>query len=134
MPTPANPDAMPVANGLIVEPMHADAAAEQQERRAGERVVAGRDHDRDDQHVEREALLGHAVGRAAEREQHHQDRDQQPFAALQALDEPGDPRLDRAGLHRHAEEAADDEDEQRDVDRAEQLAAVVVRDATRRRP
>ena len=44
------------------------------------------------------------------------------------LDEPADPGLDRPGLHRHAEEAADHEDEQRDVDRAEQRPGVVVVD------
>ena len=35
-----------------------------------------------------------------------------------------DAGLDRAGLHRDAEEPADHEDEQRDVDRAEQLAGL----------
>ena len=35
-----------------------------------------------------------------------------------------DAGLDRAGLHRDGDEAADDEDEECDVDGAEQLAAV----------
>ena len=42
----------------------------------------------------------------------------------EALDEQGDAGLDGAGLHGDADEAADDEDEERDVDGAEQLAAV----------
>ena len=48
-------------------------------------------------------------------------------------DEQGDAGLDRAGLHRDADEAADDEDEQGDVDGAEQLAAVEDVDVAGRR-
>ena len=46
----------------------------------------------------------------------------QPLAAPQPLDDAGDAGLDGAGLHGHAQEAADDQDEQRDVDGAEQVA------------
>ena len=108
---------------------HADPAAEQQDRRADERVVARRDHHRDDQRVEGEALLGHPVGGAAEGEHGHEDRDHPPLATLEPADDPGDAALDRAGLHRDAEEPADHEDEQRDVDRPEQLAGVPDADA-----
>ena len=80
----------------------ADAAAEQEDGRRDESVVAGRDHDRDDQRVERQALLGHPERRATEREDDHQDRDHQPFTARQPTDDPRDPGLDRPGLHRHA--------------------------------
>ena len=73
--TPAKPDAMPVANGLIVEPRTPMPQPEQEDRRADERVVAGRDHDRDDQRVEGQALLGHPERRPAEGEDGHQDRD-----------------------------------------------------------
>ena len=92
---------------------------------AHERVVARGDHHRDDQRVKGKALLGHAEGRAAEREHDHQDRDHQPLAAPQPLHDPRDARLDRARLHRHAEEAADDQDEQGHVDRAEQRRRVL---------
>ena len=44
-----------------------------------------------------------------------------------------DAGLDGAGLHRDGDEAADDEDEQRDVDRTEQLAAVEHVDVARGR-
>ena len=107
----------------------ADAAAEQEDGRRDKSVVAGRDHDRDDQRVERQALLGHPERRAAEREDDHQDRDHQPFAARQPTDDPRDPGLDRPGLHGHPEESADDEDEQGDVDGPEQLARVPDADA-----
>ena len=102
----------------------ADAAAEEDDQGADERVVARRDHDGDDQHVEGEALLGHAEGGPADREHRHEDRDHQAFPALQAPHQPGDASLDRPGLHRDADEPADHEDEQGDVDGTEELAAV----------
>ena len=102
---------------------HPDPAAKQQDRSADERVIAGGDHHRDDEGVERQALLRHPEGRAADREHDHQDRDEQALAAAQARHDLRDSGLDRARLHRHAEEAADDEDEERHVDGAEQLAA-----------
>ena len=58
----------------------------------------------------------------------HQDRDHPPLPAPQPCHQPADPGLDGAGPHGHAEEAADDDDEQRHVDRAEQGAGVVVVD------
>ena len=127
--TPANPEAMPVAKGLIVEPQGADAAAEQDDRGAGQGVVPGRDHDRDDEGVEGQALLGHAVRRTR--------RGRRPIIRigiiqrsrpLQPAHQPADSGLDRAGPHRDAQEAADHDDEQRDVDGAEQGAGVVVAD------
>ena len=103
---------------------HADAAPEQDDERASEGVVSGGDHDGDDEDVEGEALLGHPERGAPDGEHGHQDRDHQALMAPQAPHEQRDARLDRAGLHRDADEAADDEDEQRHVDRAEQLTAV----------
>ena len=47
-------------------------------------------------------------------------------------DEQRDPGLDGSGLHRDADEPADDEDEQCDVDRPEQSAAVEDVDVARR--
>ena len=46
-------------------------------------------------------------------------------AGAQAAHQRGDAGVDRAGLHRQTQEAADDQNEQRDVDRAVQRAAVV---------
>ncbi len=103
---------------------HADAAAEEDHERAGEGVVAGGDHHGDDEDVEGQALLSHAEGRAADGEDGHQDRDQPSLAAVEAAHDERDPGLDRAGLHRDGDEAADDEDEQCDVDGAEQVATV----------
>ena len=82
-----------------------------------------------DEGIERQALLRHAEGRAADREHDHQDRDEKSLAAPQARHDLRDSGLDRARLHRHAEEAADDEDEECHVDGAEQLAAVPDADA-----
>ena len=107
----------------------ADATAEQEDGRRDKGVVAGNDHDRDDQRIERQALLGHPVGRATDREDDHQDRDHQPFTAREPTDDPRDPGLDRPGLHRDPEESTDDQDEQGHVDGPEQLARVPDADA-----
>ena len=53
------------------------------------------------------------------------------FSRGHAGDDAGDAGVDGAGLHRHAEEAADDDDEQRDVDGAEELAVVPEADVPR---
>ena len=103
---------------------HADATAEEDDQRPGEGVVAGGDHHGDDEDVEGEALLGHPERRAADGEDGHQDRDHPAFVTTKAGHEQGDAGLDGAGLHRDADEAADDEDEQGDVDGAEQVTAV----------
>ena len=47
-------------------------------------------------------------------------RDHQSLPARDALDQAADARLDRSGLHGDTQEAADHEDEERDVDRAEE--------------
>ena len=125
---PANPEAMPVANGLMVEPRVPIPQPEQDDRGAGHGVVAGGDHHRDHERVEREALLGHAVRRAAEGEDDHQDRDHPAFPAAELGHQPRDAGLDRPGPHGHAQEAADHDDEQGDVDGPEQDAVVVVAD------
>jgi hypothetical protein len=111
---------------------HADAAAEQHDGRTRERVVPGGDHHGDDERVKGETLLGHPEGRPAEREDAHEHGNQPPLSAAHTFDEAADAGLDRAGLHRHAQEPADHEDEQRDVDRAEQRAGVVVVDVPAR--
>jgi hypothetical protein len=107
---------------------HADPASDQHNGGARERVVAGRNQNRDHERVERQALFRHAVRGAAEGEDAHQRRDQQALPARHPADEAADAGLNRAGLHRHAEKAADHEDEQRDVDRAEERPRVVVVD------
>jgi hypothetical protein len=58
----------------------------------------------------------------------HQDRDHPAFPAAQPLDQSPDARLDGPGLHGDAQEPADDDDEQRHVDGAEQDPGVVVVD------
>ena len=110
----------------------ADPAPEQDDGGAGHRVVPGCDHHGDDQGVERQALLCHPVRRPAEREDAHQDRDHPPLLAPEPADEAGDPGLDGPGLHRDAEEPADDDDEQGHVDGTEQDAGVVVADVALR--
>ena len=103
---------------------HADAGAEEDHQGADEGVVPGGDHHGDDEHVEGEALLGHPEGGATDGEDGHQDRDHPALAAAEAVHEQGDPGLDRPGLHRDADEPADHEDEQGDVDGPEQVTAV----------
>ena len=103
---------------------HADAAAEQDDQRPDERVVTGGDHHGDDEDVEGEALLGHPERRSADGEDGHQDRDHPAFVTAKAGHEQRDAGLDGARLHRDADEAADDEDEQGDVDGAEQVTTV----------
>ncbi len=80
---PAKPEAMPVANGLIVEPRTPIPQPEEEDRGANERVVARGDHHRDDEDVERETLLSHAVGRPTDGEDDHEDRDEEALPAPQ---------------------------------------------------
>ncbi len=54
----------------------------------------------------------------------HQDGEHPFFFALQLSNHPGDAGIDRASLHRHAQEPADDEHEHGDIDGAEQRAVV----------
>ena len=72
--------------------------------------------------------------RAADGEHRHQDRDHPALLAAQASrTSSAIPAWMAPGLHGDADEAADDEDEQRDVDGAEQLAAVEDVDVAGRR-
>ena len=118
----------PGGEGVDRRSVGADPATDQDDSGSGEGVVPGRDHDRDDERVEGEALLRHAVRRAAESEDSHQDRDHPTLASTQTGDQSADPALDGAGPHRHPQEAADDDDEQRNVDGPEQYSGVVVAD------
>ncbi len=93
----------------------ADACSQHDHRHAGQRIVAGTDHHRQDDRIEGEALLGHAVAGAAGREGGHEDRDHPDFAALKLLEQPSDAGVDRPGLGHDGEEAADDEHEDRDI-------------------
>ena len=125
--TPAIPDAIPVANGFTVEPRprSRSRAGRPPPRRA---VVAGRDHHRDHERIERQALLGHSVLVPPSANTHistgiiHRSPPRIRSTRLPMH------RLDRPGLHRHPEEPADHDDEQRDVDRTEQRPLVVVVD------
>ena len=125
---PAKPEAMPVANGLMVDPRVPMPHPSRTTAAPVERVVAGGDHHRDHQGVEGEALLGHPVRGPADGEHRHQERDEQAFLAPEPRHQAADACLDRPGLHGDAEEATDHDDEQGDVDGAEQRPAVVVVD------
>ncbi len=103
---------------------HADAGAEQEDGGARERVVSRRDHHRHDERIEGEGLLGHPIRGAAKGEHDHEDRDHQFFPALERAHQAVDPGVDRTGLHRDAQKAADDDDEQGDVDCSIELAVV----------
>jgi hypothetical protein len=110
----------------------ADAGPDHDDRDRGDRIVARRQDHRDDERIERERLLGHAVGRASEREQRHQDRDHPDLVALERRRDPADARVDGAGLGHDTEKSADDEHEQRDVDGAGLLGRGVVHARDRR--
>ena len=109
-----------MANGLTVEPRTPIPAPSRITSAPTQRVVAGGDQHRDDEHVERQALLGHPERRPADGEDGHQDRDHPPLVAGESPHEERDAGLDGAGPHRDADEPADDEDEQGHVDGAEQ--------------
>ena len=122
---PAASDATPVANGLTVEAITPGPRAEEDDRGRDHAVVAERERQRDQQHEEAQRLLPHPVGRAAEREDGHQDRDQHRAAVPEAQREPADPGLDRVRLHRHGDERADGEHEEEDRRRAVEEAFLV---------
>ena len=104
---------------------HPRAGPEEDDRGGDDPVVAERERQRDEQHEEAQRLLPHPVGRPAEREDAHEDRDQDRAAVAEAQRQAPDPGLDRSGLHRHRDERADREDEQEDHRRAVQEALLV---------
>ncbi len=115
---PAASEATPVANGFTVEASTPGPGPEEDDRGRDEAVVVERQDQGHEQREEAEGLLPHAVGRAAEREDAHQGDHQHVAAVLEAERQAPDARLDRLGLHRHADERADREDEQEDHRRA----------------
>ena len=90
----------------------AAAGAQKHGGRADERVEAGGHHGGGEQGVERDGLLAHAVGGAADGEDDHEHDDDGELVALELLHEHGDARVERAGLGHHAEESAEDHHEQ----------------------
>ena len=79
---------------------HAAAGAEQNDCRADDAVEARRDHCRRQQQVERYRFLAHAVRRAADGEDEHQDRNEHEFVALELLHQRGDAGIKRSRLGR----------------------------------
>ena len=92
----------------------AAASAEQDGGGADQRVEAGGHHGGGEQGVERHGLLTHTIGGTTEGEDEHQDGDQHDLAALELLDQNGNAVIQGAGLGHHAEEAAEDHNEQAD--------------------
>ena len=103
----------------------ADARAEQDHGGGDHPVVAQGQHEGYDQGVERQRLLGHALGGPAEGEQQHQDDDEGHAPTAEPAAHPGDPGVDGAGAHRHRYEDADGEHEQEDAGGAEELTGLV---------
>src|SRR5690606_32118700 len=62
---------------------HANSGANKNNGYAGYNIVAGGDHHRDKNGVKREGLLGHAIARAPDGEQCHQDGYHPDFVAFQ---------------------------------------------------
>ena len=106
-------------------PDRSDACAQHDHCHGGKRVIPQREHRRNDQGIKGERLLRHAVAGAAGGEDDHQHGDQHPAFLPELLHDRIDAGIDRPGLHGHAQEAADQQDEQRHIDGAVQVAAVV---------
>ncbi len=111
---------------------NADARTQQDDGNGSYCVIARRDHDRDQKHIEGERFLGHAVGGAAEGEQCHQEWDHPFLTALQTSHGPLDARIDRAGGGHDPDEPADHQDEQSDVDGVCRAGRGIVEPADRR--
>lgn len=107
---------------------HSDARAENDHADRGHAVVPEGEHQRHDQTVEAERLLGEALDRAEQREHHHDTRDEQRPALAQPVREPSDAAVERAGREDDGDERADGEDEEDDTGTAVQRAGVVGRD------
>jgi hypothetical protein len=118
--------------GIDGRAQRADAGPDHDDRNAGHRVVAGGDHHRDEQRIEGEGLLGHAIGRPAQREQRHQDRDHPLLASLERDHGAADAGVDRAGARHQPEKGADEQHEQGDVGRAGLVAVRIVEARNRR--
>ena len=95
---------------------HANAGTDQNDRHASNRVIPGRHHHGYQQGIERQRLLGHAIGRTACGEEGHQDRDHPDLVALQMHHRRADARINGArGVH-YPEKAPKKEHEQRHID------------------
>ena len=118
--------------GIDGRTKRADAGAEHDDRDRRQRVVAGGDHDGDDERVERERFLRHAVDGSSGGEERHENGNHPFLAPLEARHRSTDAGIDRAGPGDDAEEAADDQHEQRDVDRGGLIRIRVVEAGNRR--
>ena len=97
-----------------------DAGAEQHGRGGDHGVEPRGVHGRGEQAVERDRLLAETVRGAEQREHRHDDGDEHGLAPVQALHERGDARIERAELVDDAQAAAQDEQEERDLDAIEE--------------
>jgi hypothetical protein len=95
---------------------HADARAKQDDRHGRDSVIAGRDHDRQKQHVKGKCLLGHAVGGAAEGKDRHQHRDHPFLATLERPHRTGNAGIYGAARRNDADKATDHQHEQSYID------------------
>lgn len=106
---------------------HADSGADQNHRYPGHRIVAGGNDDRNQNAVKRKGFLGHAVSRAAKREQRHQDRNHPDLSAFQMSHDAAYTGVDRTGGIYHTEKAAQKQHEQRHVDGLGDIAFWIIK-------
>ena len=85
--------------------------ADEHDHERRERIEAHGDHDGQEYGEERQGLLGHAEGGAAEGEQEHGDGDNQNVLALEPPHYPAHAGVDGAGSRDDLERATDDEHE-----------------------
>ena len=91
----------------------------------GEAVITQPDDERHEDRVKPERFLCHSIGRAADGEDDHQDRDQQQPASPEAVGDHRDARLEGAGLQRDRDESSDGQDEEEHSGRSGKIPDVV---------
>ena len=95
---------------------HADTGTDQNDSDTRHRIIASAQNHRQKDRVERQCFLGHAIGRPSDGEKRHQYRDHPDLAALHRAHCAANAGVDRPGRVYHAQEAAQQENEQRHVD------------------
>ena len=90
---------------------HTRASAKHNHHYRGHRIVAGCHHDRHDKRIKRHRFFLHTVRCTADREEYHQDRNKPLLFALHLAEQRAKRRIKRAGFHRYAQEAAENENE-----------------------
>ena len=92
----------------------AAASAEQDGSGADHRVEASSHHGSGEQGVEGNGLLAHTIGGTTEGEDEHQHGNEHDLVALKLLHQNSNAVVQGAGLGHHAEEAAEDHNEETD--------------------